>query len=221
MKIFSKIKLNKLIDQTNIKQEAKAGDIVKTCKEAIKYDFRGVCVKPLWVKLAKKQLKGTDIKTICLVDAPIGDSSHLERLRTCKKAKRDGADEIDVVISLIDIKHDRWNKILNDLKEICKVLPTKIIIGSGYLIDEEIKKASEIVKKAGAICVKTATEKDPLENRELREKARHLRIMKKAAPGLLIKASGNIRTLKDLKMMVAAGADIIGTSSGVEIVKNF
>lgn len=74
-------------------------------------------------------------------------------------------------------------------------MPTKVIIGSGYLTDEEIRKASEIAKKAGAICVKTATEKDPLEHRELKEKFYHLKIMKKAAPGLLIKASGNVKTL--------------------------
>jgi len=98
-------------------------------------------------------------------------------------------------------------------------LPTKIIIGSGYLTDEEIKKASEIVKKAGAFCVKTATEKDPLDRIELKEKARHLGIMKKAAPGLAIKASAKIQTYKDVLMMIEAGADIIGTSAGVEIVK--
>jgi len=67
---------------------------------------------------------------------------------------------------------------------------TKVIIGSGYLTDEEIAQVSQIVKKAGAICVKTATEKDPLENRELEEKAKHLKIMRQNAPGLLIKASG-------------------------------
>jgi len=219
MKIMFKPKINNIIDQTNIRSEAKAKDIIKTCQEAVQYGFRGVCVNPQWVKLVKEQLKGTDIKTICLIDAPIGDSSHRERLIACKKAKGDGADENDVVMSLIDIKHEKWDKILKDLKEICRILPTKVIIGSGYLTYEEIQKASEIVKKAGAICVKTATAKDPLENRELEEKARHLKIMRSAAPGLLIKASGNIKTLRDVKVMVSAGADIIGTSSGVEIIR--
>jgi len=97
-------------------------------------------------------------------------------------------------------------------------MPTKVIIGSGYLTDEEIKKASDIVREAGAICVKTATINDPLDSAELPEKAKHVRIMRKSAPGLLIKAAGAIRTLPDLQMMVEAGADIIGTSSGVEIV---
>jgi deoxyribose-phosphate aldolase len=213
------MKIQRIIDQTNINKNAKATDIKKTCEEAKKYGFRGVCVNPKWVKLVNSELKRTKIKTICLVDPPIGDSSHQKRVKTCKKAKKDGADENDVVISLPDIKHERWNKVLADLKAICKILPTKVIIGSGYLTDEEIIKASKIVKSAGAICVKTATDKDPLEHRELTEKAGHLKLMKKAAPGLLVKASGRIKTLKDLKYMVKVGADIIGTSLGAEIIQ--
>ena len=209
----------KIIDHTNIRKNATKESIKKTCQEAKKYGFRGVCVNPKWLKLVKKELRGTDIEVICLVDPPIGDNPHLKRIQICKKAKRDGADELDVVINISAVKHGRWNEVLKDLKEISKILPTKVIIGSGYLTDEEIKKASEIVKKAKAICVKTSTEKGPLEHRELKEKAKHLKIMKKAAPGLLIKAAGKIRTLKDLKMMVKAGANIIGTSSSVKIIK--
>jgi deoxyribose-phosphate aldolase len=211
--------LAKIIDHTNIKKEAKREDILKTCQEAKKYGFRGVCVRLEWVKLVSKELKGTGIKTIALIDPPIGDSPHKKRIKMCQKAKKDGADELDVVMNIVDAKHGRWEKILKDLKEICKILPTKVIIGSGYLTDEEIIKASQIVKKAGAICVKTATEKDPLEHRELKEKFYHLKLMRKGAPGLLIKAAGGIRSLNDLKRALKAGADIIGTSSGVEIMK--
>ena len=209
----------KIIDHTNIRHEVTAEDIKKTCQEAKEFSFRGVCVNPEWVKLVKNELKGTNIKTVVLIDPPIGDSPHLQRLNLCKKAKRDGADELDVVISIPDVKHERWAKILKDLKEICQILPTKVIIGSGYLTDEEIEKASKIVKKAGAICVKTATEKDPLEHRELKEKFYHLKLMRESAPGLLIKVAGKIKSLKDAKEAIKAGADIIGTSSGVEIIK--
>ena len=211
--------LAKIIDQTNIRKEATAKDIKRTVEEAKKYGFRGVCVRPKWVKLVKKELEGTGIKTICLIDPPIGDSPHRKRVKIAKKAKKDGADELDVVVSIVDVKHERWEKILKDLKEICKILPTKVIIGSGYLTDKEIEKVSKIVKKAGAFCIKTATEKDPLEPREMKEKFYHLKIMKKSAKGLLVKASGNIKTLKDVKGAIKAGADIIGTSSGVEIIK--
>jgi len=209
----------KIIDHTKIKKNATAKDIKKTCQEAKIYSFRGVDVNPEWIKLVSRELRGTDIKVIVLIDPPIGDSSFKKKIQLCQKAKRDGADELDVVINIPDVKHERWEKILQELKKICKILPTKVIIGSGYLTDEEIKRASEVCKIAGAICVKTATEKDPLEYRELKEKFYHLKLMKESAPGLLIKASGNVKTLKDVKEAIKAGADIIGTSSSIKIMK--
>ena len=209
----------KVIDHTNIRRGATAEDIKNTCLEAKKYGFRGVCVNTEWVKLTKEELNGTKIKVVVLIDPPMGVSHHEERVTQVKRAKKEGADEIDIVMNIIDLKYERYNEVLKDLSEIAKILPTKVIIGSGYLTDNEIKKASEIVKQAKAFCVKTATEKDPLDRLELKEKAKHVKIMKESAPGLLIKAAGSIRTLRDAKVMFKAGADIIGTSSGVEILK--
>ncbi len=208
-----------IIDQTNIDTKATANDIKKTCDEVKKFGFRGLCVNPQWVKFAKDELANTPAKVICLVDAPIGDSSHEERMQICLTAKTNGADELDVVASLPNIKHERWEDVYKDLTEICKILPTKVIIGSGYLTDSEIAFAARLVKQAGAICVKTATAKDPLEERESKEKSGHLKIMKKNAPGLLIKASGNVKNLKEAKAYIKAGADIIGTSNGPKIAK--
>lgn len=210
-----------LIDHTNINLKATKSDIKQVCAEAIQYNFRGVDVRPKWVSLVAKELKGTDVKVVVLIDPPIGISSSKERIKACKKAKQDGAEELDVVMNLIDIKLENHQKILKDLTAISKILPTKVIIGSGYLTDKEIIKASELVKKAGAICVKTATEKDPLEARQLPEKAGHLKLMAQGAPELEIKASAKIKTLNDVKLMVKFGATIIGTSSGVEIMKGF
>ncbi|MCP6718089.1 MAG: deoxyribose-phosphate aldolase [Patescibacteria group bacterium] len=211
----------KIIDHTNVSSKATKKDIEKLCEEVKRHGFGGICIRPEWVSFVKKQIKGVYVKIVVLVDEPIGDSSHKERVLICKKIKKDGGDHIDIVNSIPDVKHGLWNKVLKDLKPICKILPTKIIIGSGYLTDDEIIKACQIAKKAGAICVKTATSKDPLEHRELKEKFYHLKLMKKSAPGLLVKASGKIKTLKDLKEAVKAGADIIGTSSGVKIMKEF
>jgi deoxyribose-phosphate aldolase len=207
------------IDQTNIDPKSKAEDIKRTCKEALEYKFRGVCVQPQWVSLVAEQLKLSEVKVICLVDAPIGDSSSEERLQVCRTAQGDGANELDVVASLPDIKHERWDSLYRDLRDICQIMPTKVIIGSGYLTDQEIALVSRLVKQAGAICVKTATAKDPLEERELKEKTWHLEIMRKNAPGLLIKASGNIKNIKEAKAYIRAGADILGVSGGVKIVK--
>jgi deoxyribose-phosphate aldolase len=211
--------INQYIDHTNIRLDSKKEDIIKTCNEAKEYNFRGVCIKPKFVELVANELQGTGIKTVVLIDEPIGDSSHEERLKLVQRAINDGADDIDIVINVVDVKHERWGKIEKDLKAICKLHDTKVIIASGMLTDNEIAKVSSIVKKAGAICVKTATDKDPLENREMAEKARHLKIMRENAPGLLIKASGNIKTLKDIKVMIKAGSDIVGTSNGVLIMK--
>jgi len=208
----------KVIDQTFLKKGASDQKIKEVCEEAKKYGFRGFCVLPEHTKIAKKYLKDSDIKVTTLIDEPTGRSSPKERIKMVKKAKKAGSDEVDVVMKIDDFKNGKYQEVLKDLKEICKILPTKVIIGSGYLTDEEIKKASQIVKTAGAICVKTATINDPLDHSELPEKAKHVRIMKESAPGLLIKAAGSIRTVVDLKMMVEAGADIIGTSSGAEII---
>lgn len=207
-----------LIDQTYLKKGASEEEIRKVAEEAKEYGFRGFCVFPEHTKIAKEVLKDSRVKVITLIDEPTGSSPHDIRKKMVFKAKENGSDEVDVVMEIDNFKNGRYYEVLEDLKDICKILPTKVIIGSGYLTDEEIKKASEIVKKSGAICVKTATVNDPLDHTELPEKAKHVKIMKESAPDLLIKAAGAIRTLSDLKMMVQAGANIIGTSSGKEIV---
>ena len=208
----------KIIDQTYLKKEASEEEIKKVAEETKSYNFRGLCIFPEHTKITKEILKDTDIKVTTLIDEPTGTSPHEKRMALVKIAKEDGSDEVDVVMKIDAFKNKKYEEVLEDLKAICKILPTKVIIGSGYLTDEEIKKASEIVKEAGAICVKTATVDDPLDRSELDEKAKHVRIMKESAPGLLIKAAGGIKKMIDLEMMLEAGAHIIGTSSGVEIV---
>ena len=214
-------KIARIIDQTYLKKGASDEEIKNVCEETKQYGFRGLCVFPEHTKLAKEQLKNTGIKVTTLIDEPTGTSHHDERMEMVKEAKKAGSDEADVVMKIDAFKNKKYDEVLADLKEICEILPTKVIIGSGYLTDEEIKKASEIVKEAGAICVKTATVDDPLDRTELPEKAKHVKIMRESAPGLLVKAAGGIRNLADLEMMVEAGADIIGTSSGIEIVTEF
>jgi len=212
----------KIIDQTYLKAGANEDEIKKVCEETKQYGFRGLCILPEHTKLAKELLKNTNIKVTTLIDEPTGTSPHDKRMDMVKAAKKaGGSDEVDVVMKIDAFKNKKYDEVRADLKEICEVLPTKVIIGSGYLTDEEIKLASEIVKETGAICVKTATVDDPLDRTELPEKAKHVKIMKESAPGLLVKAAGGIRNLADLEMMVRSGADIIGTSSGIEIVTEF
>lgn len=213
----SRFAVARVIDQTFLKKGAKEEEIRKVCEETGKYGFRALCVYPEHAKWARGFLKDSGVKVTTLIDAPTGTSRTEDRKKAVEKAKEDGSDEIELVMKIDAFKNKRYDLVSADLGELCRILPTKVIIGSGYLTDEEIKKASAMVKDSGAICVKTATVDDPLDNTELAEKAKHIKIMREAAPGILVKASGAVRTLADLKMMVEAGADIIGTSSGVEI----
>lgn len=208
----------KTIDHTNINPEATEEDIKKLCQEARKYNFRGACVKPKWTSLVAEELKDTDIKVVVLIDEPMGQSSHKERVEIAKEVTEEGADNLDIVMNIVGFKHERYDKVLKDLKEIASIQDTKVIIGSGYLSDSEIKKASALVKKSGAICVKTSTAKSPLGHWELKEKAKHLKIMK-GASGLEVKAAGKIRHIEDWELMTKSGADIIGTSTGVQIAE--
>lgn len=208
----------KILDQTFLKADATDEELKKVCEEAARYGFRALCILPQHTKLAKELLKYKGVLVTTLIDQPTGASLHNKRMEMIKKAKEDGSDEIELVMKIDVFKNGKYEEVSEDLKKLCKVLPTKVIIGSGYLTDEEIKKASEIVKESGAICVKTATTADPLDNSELDEKAKHIRIMREAAPGILVKASGGIRSLANVKKMIQSGADIIGTSSGAEIV---
>jgi deoxyribose-phosphate aldolase len=213
------MEISKIIDQTFLKKEATEDEIKEVCKECKEYSFRALCILPLHTKIAKELLKDSGVKVTTLIDEPTGMSPHETRMETVNKAKEDGSDEIELVMKIDDFKNGKFSEVDSDLKELCKILPTKVIIGSGYLTDEEIKKASEMVAVSGAICVKTATSADPLDNSELDEKAKHIKIMRSSVPvGFLVKASGGVRTLANVKKMLNSGADIIGTSSGVEIV---
>jgi len=207
----------KVIDHTNLRANASEKDIRRTCQEAKQYGFRGVCINPRWVKLAKKELSGTGIKVVTVIDWPVGASSTEARLYEAKQAQKDGADEIDPVMDIGDFKAGNYDLVLEDLRALAKVLPTKVIIETGYLTDEEIKKAASLVKEAGCYCVKTSTGVPP--KVAVDKKIRHIKLIREAVgPDFPIKAAGGIRTMEDAKKVVEAGATIIGTSSGVEIM---
>lgn len=216
---MDKIDIAKIIDHTFLKADGGEADIEKICQEAKDYGFRGVCINCRWIKFAKGLLKGSNVKITTVIDYPLGASPHRVRIFQGQCAKEDGADELDLVLTIGSFKAKKYDEVLKDTKEIAKILPTKVIIETGYLTDEEIAKASQLVKDAGAICVKTSTGWKP--KTDISTKANHIKIIRQTLPNILIKASGGIRTLKDLKILVEAGADIIGTSASIDIMKSF
>ena len=207
----------KLIDHTNLRADAKESDIYQTCLEAKEHGFRSVCINPRWVKFAKRELKNTDIKVVSVIDWPIGASTNEGRVALAKIAKKDGADEMDVVLDIGNFKAGNYGAVLEDLKFLAKILPTKIIIETGYLTDGEIKKAAQLVKEAGSFYVKTSTGIEP--KVDIETKIRHIKLIREAVgPDFPIKAAGGVKNMEDAQRVITAGANIIGTSSGAEII---
>jgi len=208
----------KLIDHTNLRADAAAESIRKTCQEAKEYGFRSVCVNARWVKLAKEELNGTDIKVVAVIDWPIGGSPTEVRVFQAERAKKDGADEIDPVLDIGSFKAGDYGQVSKDLKALAKILPVKIIIETGYLTEDEISKVSLMAKDAGCYCVKTSTGTDPKVDIEV--KIRHIKLIREAVgPNFPIKAAGGLKNMEDARKVVEAGATIIGTSSGAEIIR--
>lgn len=212
--------LNKHIEHTLLKQDAKLEDFIKLFEEAKEHKFLGVCINPAYVKLAKENLKGTDIKVVTVVGFPLGANRSDVKAFETSKAVEDGADEIDMVINVSKLKDKDYDFIINDIKTVkaaCKNKPLKIILETDLLTKEEIKKACELCIEAKADFVKTST---GFVKGGVGAKVEDVKLMfDTVSPyGLKVKASGGIRDKEAALKMLAAGAERLGTSSGVKIV---
>lgn len=213
-------KLNRYFDHTVLKPEATEADVTKLCKEAKEYDFFAVCVNSCYVPLAKKLLDGTAVQVAAVVGFPLGACCTEAKVFETEWACREGAKEIDMVIHVGALKEKRFEYIKEDISEVVSAAMefdaiVKVILETCLLTDEEIVKACELAKEAGAAFVKTSTgfSKDGAT-------AHHVALMKKTVGDeLQVKASGGIRDLAKTLAMIEAGADRIGASASVEIYK--
>lgn len=206
------------IDYTNLKPTATTDDIVKLCAEAKKYKFRAVCVNPCWVNLAKNQLANSDVKIVTVVGFPLGVNCTLTKANEAVTAISRGADEIDVVWNLGWFKESKYLAIVEEITKIVDLayysgVLVKVIVETCYLTKGEIFKAHQIVKDSGAWCIKTST---GFGTRGA--EAAIIEIWKNLGD-LKIKAAGGIKDFVTAREFVAVGADIIGTSHGVDIVE--
>lgn len=212
------IEINKYIDHTILKATATEDDIKQLCKEAVEYNFFSVCVNSGYVALAKKNLKGSTVKVCTVVGFPLGAMSTEAKVFEAKKALEDGAEEVDMVINIGELKSKNFKKVEDEIAAIKQAIGDKVlkvIIETCYLTPEEIVEASELAVKAHADFVKTSTgfgnDGASLVDIEL---------MKKSVNGKAkIKASGGIKNLDTALTYIEAGVERIGTSSGVSIVK--
>lgn len=212
--------MEKYIEHTLLKQDAREADLIKLFDEAKEHKFFGVCVNPCYVTLAKENLKNTDVKIVTVIGFPLGANTTDVKVFETKKAIEDGADEIDMVINVTWLKDKKFDLIVNEIKKIkeaCAGHNLKVILETDLLEKDEIKKACELCIEGGADLVKTST---GFVKNGVGAKVEDVKLMHDtvAPHGLLVKASGGIRDKEAAKAMIEAGASRLGTSSGVKIV---
>ena len=207
------------IDHTLLRADATEKDIKRICKEAKENEFFSVCINPCFVKYAKKCLKGTNVKVCTVIGFPLGANSSKIKYAEAKRAIADGVDEIDVVMNIGKFKEKKYvyvGKELAKIVDLCnKKVIVKVIIETCYLTKEEILRACQLVYECGVDFVKTSTGYGTNG-----AQVEDVKMMKEVCKDRLkIKASGGIKTVAQVQEFILAGAERIGTSSGVNIVK--
>ncbi len=208
------------IDHTNLKPFASREDIRKLCEEAKEYGFYAVCVNPYRVRDAVEFLRGTKIKVASVVGFPLGATFTEAKIQETIMAVKNGAQEIDMVMNIGALKDGDYDYVRRDIEEVVRVAHymgarVKVIIETCYLTDEEKVKACELAKEAGADFVKTSTGFGT--GGATVEDVKLMRSV--VGPDMGVKAAGGIRTYEQAVAMIEAGANRIGASRSVEIVR--
>lgn len=205
-------------DHTLLSQDATEKDIFALCDDAIKYGTASVCIPPCYVKSAKKYVDGR-MKICTVIGFPLGYQKANVKAFETEEAVRDGADEIDMVINVGYLKSKRYDDISNEIKAVraaCEGKILKVIIETCLLTDDEKKIMCKIVGEAGADYIKTSTGFS-----HGGATAEDIKIFSGNRPeGLKIKAAGGIKTLEDAELFLELGAERLGTSRIVKIVKS-
>ena len=218
MHIKSPSQLTGYIDSTLLKAGAVKKEISVLCKEAVRYGFKTVCVNPCWVEYCTLALKGSPVKVCTVIGFPLGAATVKTKVFEAKDAVRNGADELDAVINIGKARSKEFGYISRELKSLRKAARgriLKVILETSLLSNKEIVRLCELAKRCKADFVKTSTGFG-----SSGAKASNVRLMRKSVGASMgIKASGGIKTFADALEMIRAGADRIGTSSGVSIIK--
>ena len=209
-----------MIDHTNLKAFATEKDFEKLCQEAKEYHFAMVAINPYPVAFCKSILKDTGVRVGAAIAFPLGQTDIESKVAETLQAISDGADEIDYVLNIGKLKEGNTEYIRKEMQAITSVcrergIICKVIFENCYLTKEEIRLAAEIAKEVRPDFIKTstgfgtsgATYED-------------VKLMKDTVGDLVkVKAAGGIRSLEDALKMIEAGAERIGTSSGIKIVE--
>lgn len=201
------------IDHTMLKPEATTKTILHYCEEAVTFGFASVCVNSCHVPAVSKALKGSNVKTCCVVGFPLGAMLTSAKAFEASESVKAGAEEVDMVINIGAVKDQNWDLVKEDIRavtEAAKPAIVKVIIETCLLTDEEKSTVCHLAEEAGAAFVKTSTGFSTGG-----ATVSDICLMKKAVGDRLqIKASGGIRTPEFAGELIAAGADRIGAGDG-------
>lgn len=210
----------RMIDHTLLKPDATPKEVKTLCEEAKAYSFASVCVNPSFVPMCKDLLSGTKVKVCTVIGFPLGATTTETKRFEAEQALKNGAQEIDMVINIGRLKQNESEYVFNDINQVVLAAKKygaicKVIIESSILTDEEKIKACILAKEAKADFVKTSTGFS-----KGGATAGDVALMRYVVGSTVgVKASGGIRTTEDAKLMIASGADRIGASASVKIVK--
>ncbi len=199
------------IDHTLLKPVSTWDQIVELCEEAIEYETASVCIPPCYIARVKSKY-GAKLPVATVIGFPLGYMAKAAKLEECRVALADGADEIDMVINIADVKNGDYKKVeeeIREMKEICGDHILKVIVENCYLTEDEKVAMCKAVTAAGADYIKTSTGFGSggatLED---------VKLMKaNIGPDVKIKAAGGVRTKEDMEAYIEAGVSRIGCSS--------
>jgi deoxyribose-phosphate aldolase len=210
-----------LIDHTLLKPEATESDIVRLCREAREYSFKTVCVNPCWVDTARRRLSDSSVLVCTVIGFPLGANLTETKLSEARLALEQGAAELDMVQNAGALRSGDSAFVQAEIAALARVghaggAILKVILETSVLSEEEKVAACRLAVEAGADFVKTSTGFSAAGATES-----DVRLMRAAVgPSVGVKASGGVRTFDALRRMVDAGATRIGTSSGVQIIRD-
>ncbi len=213
--------LASFIDNTLVVAEAGAQEIIKLCEEAVIEGFHSLCVNGGWVRLCRERLSGTNVKVSAVVGFPLGAHATRAKAFEAAAALDDGASEIDMVLSIGKLKDGEHEAVERDIAAVVKAVQggalIKVILETGLLTNEQKRLACRIAESAGADYVQTSTGYGGAGATE----ADVVLLRQSLSPTLGVKASGGIRSAEKAIALLNAGANRIGSSSGLAILRSF
>jgi deoxyribose-phosphate aldolase len=224
-KELSKLPINAMIDHTLLSAQSTETEIEQKCNEAIQHSFKSVCVNSRWIAKTAAALKSQAPLPISVVGFPLGSMSKEVKVAETRYVIDNGAQEVDMVISIGDLKSQNFDAVFLDIAavvEASKSKPVKVIIETAYLSRSEKIQACLLSAAAKAQFVKTSTGfATPSGNTPNGATPQDVKLMSQVVwgSGLLVKASGGIRTQSDALRMLQAGASRLGTSNGIQIIQ--